>query len=131
MSKKLVLMAVMLLLGASAAMAQSEPTVTWNAMDLNLPLSDGTAIDFAFPYDVHLVGGSDPEGDATLTIEICSNHRCYTSALVPMEGTSYQRFGLDPSQYHRGRNLYTLTLTLQDNGLTSSDTLTIQAIVRP
>lgn len=131
MSRKLVLMVAVLILGASAAMAQTEPLVMWNVADLNLPLSDGTAVDFAFPYDVHLVGGADPEGDAALTLEVCQNHRCYSSSLAPVEGTSFLRFGLDPSQYHRGRNLYTLTLTLTDNGLTSTDTLTIQAIVRP
>lgn len=129
--RKLVLMAAFLLLGASAAMAQSEPSVTWTDMDLNLPLQYGTAVDFAFQYEVHLVGGADPEGDATLTLEVCENYRCYTSALAPVEGTRFLRYGLDPSQYHRGRNLYKLTLTLVDNGLTSSDTLTIQAIIRP
>lgn len=120
-----------LLLGAPAVMAQSEPSVTWNADDLNLPLRDGTAIDFAFPYDVHMVGGADPEGDAALSIRICSNHRCTEQALAVTEGTSFMRFGLDPTQYHRGNNIYTLSLTLTDNGLVSADTLTIRARVTP
>lgn len=120
----------LMMLGASAVLAQSEPSVTWLADDLNLPLRDGTALDFAFPYDVHLVDGADPEGDATLTLRLCENRRCSTHALAVVEGTSFQRFGLDPTNYHPGPNVYTLTLTLTDNGLSSSDTLTIRARVR-
>lgn len=126
-----VVFAVLLMLLTSAVWAQSEPSVTWNADDLVLPLRDGTAIEFAFPYDVHLVGGADPEGDATLSLTLCQNHRCTEQSLAVNEGTSFQRFGLDPTQYHNGNNLYTLTLTLQDNGVLSSDTLTIRAKVRP
>ena len=130
MRRSLWLLMLFLLLGAPAALAQSEPSVTWLADDLDLPLHDGTAIDFAFQYDVHLVGGDDPEGDATLALELCENRRCTTQSLAVVEGTSFLRYGLDPSQYHRGKNLFTLTLTLTDNGITSSDTLTIRAVVR-
>ena len=125
-----VVLAVFLVLGASGLHAQSEPSVTWLAEDLDLPLRDGTAVDFAFQYDVHLFGGSDPEEDATLTLRVCQNHRCSTSSLAVIEGTSFQRFGLDPTQYHPGHNVFTLTLTLTDNGASSSDTLTIRARVR-
>ncbi|HXV77859.1 MAG TPA: hypothetical protein VD788_16230 [Candidatus Polarisedimenticolaceae bacterium] len=134
MSNKLVVVAAVLVLGFTAGTAQTEPpvpSVGWIADDLNLPLRYGTAVEFAFQYEVHLVGGEDPEGDATLTLELCENHRCTTSTLAPAEGIRFLRYGLDPSQYHRGRNLYTFTLTLTDNGITSDDTLTIQAVVRP
>jgi hypothetical protein len=127
----IVLLAAFLVLGASVVAAQSVPSVMWLADDLNLPLQDGTAIDFAFPYETRLVGGGDPEGDATLTFETCENHHCATQALAVVEGTSVLRYGLDPSQYHRGWNLFTLTLTLTDNGISSSDTLTIRAKVAP
>jgi len=93
------------------------------------PLRDGTAGDFACPYDVRLLGGADPEGDAMLTIKVCADHRCSTQSLAVLEGTSFQRFGLDPTRYHPGENLHTLTLTLTDNGASSSDTLTIRARV--
>jgi len=118
-----------LMLGASSVWTQSEPSVTWLAEDLELPLREGTAVDFAFPYDVRLLGGADPEEDATLTLKVCANHRCSTQSLAVLDGTSFQRFGLDPTQYHPGENLYTLTLTLTDNGALSSDTLTIRARV--
>ena len=120
----------LLMFGATTVRAQTEPSVTWQAEDLDLPLHDGTAVDFAFPYNVHLPGGADPEGDASLTLEVCQNHRCGTYPLAVFEGTGYQRFGLDPTQYHPGYNLYTLTLTLTDNGATSTDTLTIKVRVR-
>jgi len=126
----LVVLIALLTLGGSAVRAQSEPSVTWLAEDLELPLYDGTAVDFAFPYSIQLLGGVDPEGDASLTLQVCQNHRCSTQPLPVFEGTSYQRFGLDPTQYHPGYNLYTLMLTLTDNGMTSSDTLTIRVRVR-
>jgi len=129
MRRHFVVLAALLALGAPAAVAQEAPSVTWLADDLDLPLRDGTAVDFAFQYDTHLVNGADPEGDATLTIETCENHRCATQSLPAVEGTSFLRYGLDPTQYHRGQNIFTLTLTLTDNGLSSSDTLTIQARV--
>ena len=131
MRKHLTILAAVLVVGASAVWAQSAPSVTWLAEDLNLPLRDGTAIDFAFQYDTHLADGADPEGDATLTIQTCENHRCRIQPLAVVEGTSFLRYGLDPSQYHRGQNLFTLTLTLTDNGVVSSDTLTIRARVTP
>jgi hypothetical protein len=117
------------MVGVSTVPAQSAPSVAWLAEDLNLPLREGTAVDFAFPYEVRLAGGADPEGDATLTLRICENHRCHSVALAPSEGTSFQRYGIDPTVYHRGLNVFTLTLTLTDNGETSADTLTIRARV--
>ncbi len=131
MRRQLLLLAAFLVLGVSPVVAQSDPSVTWLAEDLNLPLSDGTAVDIALQYDVHLVDGADPEGDAPPAIETCENHRCTTQGLAVVEGTGFLRYGLDPSQYHRGHNLFTLTLTLTDNGIVSSDTLAIRAIVRP
>ena len=71
-----------LMLLSSAVWAQSDPSVSWLADDLFLPLRDGTAIDFAFPYDVHLVGGADPEGDATLSLTLCQNRRCTEQSLA-------------------------------------------------
>ena len=131
MRRHFVVLAAFLVCGAPVALAQQAPSVTWLAEDLDLPLRDGTAVDFAFQYDTHLADGTDPEGDATLAIRLCENHRCTTQALPAVEGTSFLRYGLDPTQYHRGQNLFTLTLTLTDNGLTSSDTLTIQSRVTP
>lgn len=129
MRSRALVVAACLMLGVSALGAQSAPSVVWLAEDLNLPLRDGTAVDFAFQYDVHLADGADPEGDAALTLEICENRRCFSQSLPAVEGTSFLRYGLDPTQYHRGPNLFTLTLTLTDNGIASSDTLTIRARV--
>jgi len=69
MRRHFVMVAAMFLFGISAAAAQATPSATRLADDLNPPLQDGTAIDFAFRYDVHLFDGADPEGDATLTIK--------------------------------------------------------------
>jgi hypothetical protein len=131
MRRHVVFVVACLVLGAAMVAARSPPSVMWLADDLNLPLRDGTALDFAFPYDTRLVDGAEPERDATLTLEICENHGCVTQSLAVVEGTSRLRYGLDPSQYHRGWNLFTLPLTLTDNAIASSDTLTIQAKVTP
>ena len=129
MRRHLVVLVALVVFGAASAAAQGTPSVTWLVDDSDLQLRYGTGLDFAFSYEVRLVGGADPEGDATLTLETCENHRCTTSSLGVAEGVRYLRFGIDPSQYHAGRNVFTFTLTLTDNGITSTDTLTLRATV--
>ncbi len=63
----------------------------------------------------------DQRADAVLELERCDTpaHRdttCATSLLpLPTDacGTNLLRFGVDPSQYRRGTNLYTFTLRLR------------------
>jgi hypothetical protein len=124
-----------LLLGGTALAQHPEstdpaPSVVWTTDDIDTTVSYGTAVDWFFTYEVRLPGGEDPEGDAVLEVIRCGGRgRCETSFLPAVEGPSAIRWGIDPGTYHRGRNHYTFTLRLRDDGVVSEDVLDIRFFV--
>lgn len=83
---------------------------------------------WGFGYDVAL-GGEDPSL-STLDFELCEipagqQPSCSTSGLQVKEGTSFIKYGIDPSQYNIGVNTYTLTLTLKTPSAEATDKLTL------
>jgi hypothetical protein len=84
------------------------------------PEFGGVGLDFLLQYTVEL---PDPNVPSTqLEIEICSQTAsateptCTTDQNAAAAGTTGYRWGLDPSTYEVGHNVYTHTLTLIQDG---------------
>jgi hypothetical protein len=120
------LFVALLLLGASAAFAQDAPSVTWLGEDTFIPVHDQTAVDLWIYYQMHLVGGADPEGDANLTVTTCGPEGCFTRQERAYEGMNIVSFGMiGDFANEKGVRKYTMTLTLTDNGIVATDTLSV------
>jgi hypothetical protein len=111
--------------GAAAA-------VVWVTETEPVMIDSDIALEYAFEYAVVVPG----EGAGyTLDVEFCADPAdadpaCTASPLEVMSGSSFLRFGIDPTQYAIGTNTYTFELTLSlDGEPVSSDTLTLTAEV--
>lgn len=114
----------------SAAAPALADTVTWNQEDLDLELDAGTAIDFGFEYEVALDEGTPTKALWLRVCENASDEAAFCSSEIlerpAQEGAAMIRYGIDPSQYGLGHNVYTLTLYL---GTVARDQLTIDVTV--
>lgn len=90
---------------------------------------DPIAVDFYLQYTVDVPEKNEPP--ARLTTRICTRKASWTEASCgetfgdAVEGGGGYRWGFDPSQYESGRNTYTHTLSLEQDGvLIDEETLT-------
>lgn len=104
--------------------------VAWS-MDLENPyvhtLDSEIALDYFLQYTVTLPSPNEPP--AMLRLILCEQEAgttepvCTTTDSEATEGGGGLRYGLDPTNYAEGLNLYTFTLQLWQGGVMQSDAI--------
>jgi len=96
--------------------------------DASILLSEGMSIDMAYDYFVRPTSGG-----SKLFLRLCENMApCELFSLDATLGVHPIHYGLDSTQYHMGKNYYSLTLLmLDDAGEVSESTINIDLTVIP